>query len=189
MKVFIKLLLSFLPWILFYLLPLHTVAQLKVAITALLLLSIITGYRDLKRGFILPWCTLLFFTFIFFGIVVFDLKILAVYMSILVNSVLATLALGSLAVGKPFTLQYARLEVAKDKWQNPVFIFVNQVLTFVWGMSFLFNLILNILRNVYPYPHSILATLSNASTLGAIFFTVWFPKWYQKRIQKKHQHQ
>jgi hypothetical protein len=183
----IGVLLGFLPWILFYILPLHTSNQLKIGITALLILTIITGYKDLKRKFILPGCTLLFFTFIFFGIVIFDLKFLALYMGILVNSVLTTVALGSLAIGKPFTLQYARTEVAKDKWQHPVFIFINRVLTFAWGISFLFNLGVNIIQKIYSFPNLTIALLTNSSTVGALFFTIWFPKWYRKRVANKHQ--
>jgi hypothetical protein len=183
----IGVLLGFLPWILFYILPLHTSNQLKIGITALLLLTIITGYKDLKRKFILPWCTLLFFVFIFFGIVIFDLKFLALYMGVLVNSVLAAVALGSLAIGKPFTLQYARAEVSKDKWMHPVFIFINRVLTFAWGISFLFNLGVNIMQKIYPFPSLAIAFLTNGSTVGALFFTIWFPKWYRKRVANKQQ--
>lgn len=183
----IGVLLGFLPWILFYLLPLHTINQLKIGITGLLILTVITGYKDLKRKFILPWCTLLFFTFIFFGIVIFDLRFLTLYMGILVNTVLTAVALGSLAIGKPFTLQYARTEVSKDKWNHPVFIFINRVLTFVWGMSFLFNLAVNIIQKIHPFPNLVIAFLTNSSTVGALFFTAWFPKWYRKRVRSKHQ--
>lgn len=107
------------------------------------------------------------------------------YMAILVNITLACVALGSLAIGKPFTLQYARAEVAKDKWQNPVFIFINQVLTFAWGMSFLFNLCINIIHKIYPFSSLVISLLVNGSTLGALFFTIWFPKWYRNNVKNK----
>jgi hypothetical protein len=178
-------LLGFLPWILFYILPLHTLTQLKVGITALLLLTAITNYKDLKRKFILPWCTLIFFTLIFLGVVVFDLQFLAVYMGILVNSALACLALGSLAIGKPFTLQYARLQVAKEKWQHPAFIFINQALTFAWGMSFTFNVCINILNKIHPSSPLLISFLTNGSSLCALFFTIWFPKWYRNYRRSK----
>jgi hypothetical protein len=181
----ISVLLGFLPWILFYLLPLHTLNQLKFGITGLFLLTILTSYRDLKRKFILPWGTLLFFAFVFFAIVVFDLKALAGYMAVLAYGTLATLALGSLAIGKPFTLQYARAEVPKEKWQNPTFIFINQILTLVWGMSFLFNLSINVLHKIYALPNLLIAILANSSSVAAILFTAWFPKWYRKRASKK----
>jgi len=181
----IGVLLGFLPWILFYILPLHTLHQLKIGITALLLLTIITSYKNLKRKFILPWCTLLFFAFIFFGVVVFDLQFLALYMGVLANSALACLALGSLAIGKPFTIQYARLQVPKEKWQNPVFIYINQVLTFAWGMSFLFNLSVNVINKIHPYSSLLISFLTNGSSLAALFFTIWFPKWYRNKVKHK----
>ncbi|OGT07502.1 MAG: hypothetical protein A2X78_00455 [Gammaproteobacteria bacterium GWE2_37_16] len=179
-------LIGFLPWILFYILPLHTAQQLKVGITGLLLLTLVTSYKDLKRKFILPWVTLAFFVFSFVGVVMFDLEFLMSNMAILVNSALVCVALGSLAIGKPFTLQYARAEVAKEKWQHPVFIFINQVLTFVWGMSFLFNLSVNVIHKIHPYSNLIVSMLVNGSTLGALFFTIWFPKWYRNKITHKY---
>lgn len=179
----IGVLLAFLPWILFYLLPLHTLMQLKIGIALLLALTILTNIQGLKQKFILPWCTVLFFALVFFGLVIFDLKFLAAYLGVLTHIALTILALGSLAIGMPFTLQYARLEVPKEKWHDPVFIFINQVLTFAWGMSFLFNLILNIVQKIHPYSNIILAILANASTLSAVLFTLWFPKWYRKRIK------
>jgi carotenoid cleavage dioxygenase len=178
----VGLLLAFLPWILFYLLPLHTLIQLKIGIGALLLLAILTNFQGLKRKFILPWCTVLFFAFIFLGLVVFNLKSLALYLGVFTHIALTILAFGSLVVGIPFTIQYARLEVPKEKWHDPIFIFINQVLTFVWGISFLINLILNIIYKIYPFSNIILAILANTMTLCAILFTLWFPKWYRKRV-------
>lgn len=174
-------LIGFLPWILFYLLPLHTLAQLKIGITALLIITIITNFQGLKRKFILPWCTVLFFAFVFLVLVIFNIQVMALYLGIITHIVLTLLAFGSLLIGMPFTIQYARLEVPKERWSNPVFIFINQILTAAWGISFLFNLILNIIYKICPYSNIALAVLANTSTISAILFTVWFPKWYRKR--------
>lgn len=176
-----RVLLGFLPWILFYLLPLHSIKELKLGITICLFLTIIVTYKDLQRKFILPWVTLIFFALVFIFVVVLDVKFLTLYMGILVNVALTGLALGSLAVGKPFTIQYARLEVPKEKWSHPVFIFINQVLTFVWGISFLFNLGVNVVNRLYPMSNFVLSLFLHTSTLGALIFTMWFPQWYRKK--------
>jgi len=97
-----QLIIGFLPWIIFYLLPLHTANQFKFGIAVLLLLIVLTGYKDLKRKFFLPWCTLIFFIGIFISIVIFELSWIKTYLYILSNSVLAILALGSLIIGQPF---------------------------------------------------------------------------------------
>lgn len=177
----LQLLIGFLPWIVFYFLPLHTANQCTFSLSALLLLIIITGYRDLRHKFLLPWCTFIFFLSVFIAIVIFNLLWLRSYLGILSHSVLVILAFGSLAIGKPFTIQYARLQVAPDKWHNPVFIFISQVITFVWGMSFLVSLGINVWLKLYPDSPLWVRFLANAATLSAIIFTVWFPKRYRKK--------
>ena len=76
----IRLLLGFLPWILFYLLPFNTPNKFKFGIAGLLLLIVVTNYQELRRKFLLPWCTLLFFSGIFLGVIIFDLKFLMPYL-------------------------------------------------------------------------------------------------------------
>lgn len=183
-----RILLGFLPWILFYVLPHNSLKELKLGLTGLLILAILVSYKDLKRKFILSWCTLIFFTFIFTTIVIFNINILATYMGILVNVALTLVTLGSLAVGKPFTLQYARLEVPKERWAHPSFTFINQVITFAWGVSFSFNLGVNIVQRIHPLSLLTMNILLHSSTLSALIFTLWFPKWYRKKFITKTKH-
>ena len=47
------------------------------------------------------------------------------------------IVLTSLAVGRPFTLQYAREQVAPEFWTSPAFVRTNYIITAVWALAFL----------------------------------------------------
>jgi len=49
-----------------------------------------------------------------------------------VDGGLLTIMLASLILHEPFTLQYAREQVAKEHWQSPAFLRTNYVVTGVW---------------------------------------------------------
>lgn len=122
---------AFLPWIFFSALNGRSVV---FASTGALILMIILNLRELKKGFILPWGSVLLFAFF----------ALNAYFSfwlwgdthdfLLMNSALAVIVLVSLIVGRPFTLQYAREEVEQKYWFNPVFLKTNWILTGIWAI-------------------------------------------------------
>jgi hypothetical protein len=58
-----KFILGFLPWILFLFLPTDGWDPLRRAVVICLAASIVFTWKDLRRGFILPWGTLVFFLF------------------------------------------------------------------------------------------------------------------------------
>ncbi len=55
---------------------------------------------------------------------------------LLVDSGLLLIVLGSMAVRQPFTLQYAREQVAPELWESPTFIRTNYIITGVWALAF-----------------------------------------------------
>ncbi|HWQ19931.1 MAG TPA: hypothetical protein VN455_09160, partial [Methanotrichaceae archaeon] len=134
------LLLGFAPFILFGILAGTSVTQLEIAIVVCLAASIIIGYKDLRRGFLLSWGTLIFFAFLLVSVVLLRNVFVMTHVGILLNATLAAITWISLAVGRPFTEQYARLEVDKSRWDDPVFIRTNRIMTAVWGCIFLWSL-------------------------------------------------
>lgn len=183
----IGLIIGFLPWMLFYVLPTQTQGQLDIVLTIVLILTFIINGRDLCKGFILTWGTAGFFVFSFITVVILKITWVMSHMGILVSLVLATVAWFSLLIGKPFTMQYAKEHVPAEKWQNPSFIFVNRVLTLTWGLIFLLALSINTLQLYYPVmQHWTCAATSYGADIFGVWFTIWFPKWYRsyKKIKR-----
>jgi hypothetical protein len=93
-----------------------------------------------------------------------------------VDAGLLIIVLITLAVGRPFTIQYAREQVAPEFWESPEFIRTNYVITAVWALAFavlvIAELTLLYLPDVPPRV-GILATI--AALVGAIKFTSWYP--------------
>lgn len=180
---------TFIPWILYFSLIGPSQKQLDIAIIASLAAFLFFGAKELKKGFILTWGTFLFFIFMLVTVVLFKIQWIASHEWLFSNGTLASIAWISLLLGKPFTLQYAREQVSKEKWNHPIFIQINQLLTLTWGLIFLFCTIIPVIQIYYPYPHHlwIYETLSNGLAVFGIWFTVWFPSWYRKKMKGEAQ--
>jgi carotenoid cleavage dioxygenase len=183
------LILGFLPWIFLAAMPTHTKMELSISVVIALVLTIVFSFKDLKRGFILPWGTLLFFIFSAVTLIIFDMDWVAVHMGVLVPAMLALIAWSSFLVNKPFTLQYAKQQVPKEKWDHPVFIFINRVLTSSWGIIFLFNLGMNLLRQFYGLEHWVCSLTTDITSIGGLWFTIWFPKFYKHYVARRLSHE
>lgn len=177
-----NILLSFLPWILYFALLGKTPEQLNTAIIVAAITAIFLERKNLKKGYILSWGTLVFFIFLFLAVVIFKNAWVAQYQWIFSNGMLILIAWGSLIIRCPFTIQYAKEQVAPEKWQHPLFIRINMILTAVWGCMFLIGLALHIVRFYFPTESSSLAEIiSYFPGIFAIWFTSWFPSWYRAR--------
>ena len=182
----LKIIFGFLPWILYFILVGTTRHQHEVAIIVALAATVLFDFHELKKGFILPWGSVIFFSFLFIVTIIFSLEWFEAHANILANTGLASIVWISLLINKPFTLQYAREQVAKAYWNTPIFIRINQMITMVWGISFLIAIGINIFQlfgiiaNYYLYQ-----ILSYGPSIVAIIFTKKFPDWYrQRRINK-----
>jgi hypothetical protein len=124
---------AFAPWIVFSLLYNHSSpTRIVMASLTALALTIFWNLKELKKGFVLPWGSTLFFAlFATNGIFGFWLYAEAHAYS-LINSALAIIAFISLLIGKPFTLQYAREQVPHTQWNHPIFIKINWILSAIW---------------------------------------------------------
>ncbi len=181
----IKLLISFSPWILFGILAGHSLTQLEIALVLSLILSVIVGFKDLKAMMIIPWVTFLFFLGAIILITGLKLYGFIPYLGIASNAALTLVTFGSLLVGVPFTIQYARKEVPRERWNDPEFFRINQVLTGFWGLLFLINLSKSVYDFYYP---GALGFIGNAllwvNIIIGIVITKTYPAYARGRIHR-----
>jgi hypothetical protein len=94
-----------------------------------------------------------------------------------VDAGLLAIVLISMALRMPFTLQYAREQVAPALWDNPEFIRANYVITGVWALAFLAmvgaDLVLVYLPDLSP---RIGIGITILALIGAFKFTSWYPE-------------
>ena len=125
---------AFIPWIFFGIFSGNTEKSMLFSSLGALVLMGVFNFRELAKGFILPWGSVILFSFL----VINDLGGFVALSSIgslrLINSTLAVIVIFSLIIGKPFTLQYAREEVDSHHWHSPIFIKINWILTGIWAL-------------------------------------------------------
>lgn len=98
---FLKLLLSFAPWISFLIIAQGSLLRLKIGLIVALLLSIAMGVAKLHRGVIL-WVGLAFFTYAAVAVVMFKEMWTVRHMGVLANGALAAASWFTVVAGKPF---------------------------------------------------------------------------------------
>jgi len=179
-----KILLGFMPWLLFSALFGPTEQEIIISIAVASAVFVKTEWRDLRKGFVLAWGTVIYFVFIFLFAVLLKNQWVINHVWLLSNLALALIAWASLAIGQPFTLQYAREQTPAFIWKKPGFIKVNRILTAVWGSVFLFSIALYAI----PFGHTeldkiIYQLLMYGSTIFGIWFTKSFPAWYRQHQQ------
>jgi hypothetical protein len=133
------------------------------------------GYRDLRQGFIICWLSPIFLLFIMLNVRYFHWEIVQYHATAILYGILAVVGWGSIILKAPFTLQYSRVNVAQDKWQHPLFLKINYMLSLCWSLIFSFNLAINLLPSsnyfrLAPY----------ALTILGLYITLVFPDWYRK---------
>lgn len=178
----LKILLGFLPWILYFALMGSTRSQHEYAILAALIATLVLDFHELKKGFILTWGTFIFFSLLLLTTLLTAASWPEQYANLIANSALAAIVWFSLLINKPFTLQYARQQVPEKYWQTQTFIRINQIITLVWGLSFITAIVLNIWQLYDPsFKQWHYQILSYLPTIIAIIFTEKFPNWYRQR--------
>ena len=182
----IKILLGFAPWIVYFLLIGPKTSQIETAVIAAIITFLAVDLKALKRGFILAWGTMLFLVFMLIVTFLFNHNWVTEHPWIISNGALGVIAFGSLIIKKPFTLQYAKLEVEKSKWSSPVFYRINFLLSLYWGLIFAFATLVHIVKLFHPEVSNIIySSLSNGATILGIIITAKFPQWYRQR-SKQH---
>ena len=137
MKQLFSILLGFLPWIVFGAVSGPSLWRLNAAIIVALALVLVMGYKQLAKGFILTWGSLLFFGVNLVMVVLCRNLWVINNLDILSQGTLAAIAWLSIFMGKPFVLQYARETVPPERQAAPVFYPTCRTLTAIWGLVFL----------------------------------------------------
>ncbi len=173
------------PWLLFLFFSGQTFAGLERSIIIGLLASLIFGFRELRRGFLLQWGTLIFFITCAIAVDLMKSIWVARSMGIISNGSLACLIWGTILIGKPFTLQYARAELPKERWDDPALIQSCKFLAVVWAFLLTFLALVAYLKNSNPtlWPDRVNFDISIAVIVGGIVFTSVYKKY--KRNQSR----
>jgi hypothetical protein len=177
-------LVGFLPLIVYGILSGTTPGSQQIALLAACLISLVVGYKTLKRGFYLDWANFLMFAGALLCITVLHITVIAEYMTIIIYLVLSLVAFGSLIVGVPFTIQYARDMVDPSRWDHPVFLSVNAFTTGVWGSLFVVNLAL---VTYAKFGTGVAAQVAGMAIYGVLAlglaFTILYPEYLRKKQQ------
>lgn len=174
------ILIGFLPWILYFMFsdPEHVLVGTGLALVTFVL----TGWKGLAQRKILDWVTLLFFLLMLAAIGLGERQMVARYGFVASGAALTLTAFGSLLAGVPFTLQYARDSVPEEHQNSPIFLRINEILSAVWGTSFLLQTGLSVANLEKIGDASLMnEVLPNALTAFSIIFTSRFPDWYSRR--------
>jgi len=177
---------SFLPWIVFAIIPCNNMVELSYAVVVCLFLELVGDYKQLRKGFILSWGTLIFFAFNVIFVTWLKYVWIATHMGVFASAALAAIAWFSLLIGKPFTIQYAKEKTPKDRWNSPVFIRINKIMTIFWGCLFIFNTEVNVLKFYYSgIPNWVYSVVLIFSMAVGMMFVIRFPDWYKARATQE----
>jgi hypothetical protein len=94
-----------------------------------------------------------------------------------VDAGLLLIVLVSLAIGRPFTLQYAREQVAPELWSNLAFVRTNYVITAIWALAFVVMVLTELALLYVPnLPQRVGIIVIVLALVGAMKFTGWYPE-------------
>ncbi|RAI59060.1 hypothetical protein [Roseicella frigidaeris] len=100
-----------------------------------------------------------------------------------VDAGLLLIILASLALRRPFTLAYAREQVAPALWASPGFLRTNMVISGVWGLAFAVMVAAEAALLLVPgMPPKLGILVIVLALVGAIQFTGWYPA----RVRARH---
>jgi hypothetical protein len=126
------------PWVAFTLLAEHSTLELASVIALLTAIGITirslatNGLKTLELGAVVAFAG---FTVVAFGADHAAGVWMARYSRAIAAAVLALIAFTSLLF-TPFTEQYARESVPRERWSSPIFKAVNRRITLMWGFVF-----------------------------------------------------
>jgi carotenoid cleavage dioxygenase len=183
-KDLLKILLGFLPWILFGILAGPPLTRLEAALAVAWAATLALGLKQLRKGFFLTWGSLLFFSFSLILVAFLNNLWVVEHLDLLVRATLAVIAWGSIFAGRPFALQYARESVPEVYWHTPGFIHTGYFISIVWGIIFLIALGASLFR---PYLDQMAGWLYPLLANGSMFLGIIFTQWYVHRVRKVRQ--
>jgi hypothetical protein len=181
---FFKLLLAFSPWLAFMVIAQGSMFRLQLGLGVALAISVVLGLTGVHRGVIL-WAGLLFFSFASLAVIGFKDVWTIRHMGVLANGMLASATWLTVVLRRPFTLDYARTHTDPSRWNDPVFLRTNYVLTSIWGVVFTINAVLafgkmeSFLLKSWEYE-----IINYSLLISVALFTVWYPNRVKSRLQR-----
>jgi hypothetical protein len=182
MKEIFSILLGFLPWIVFGVVSGPSLWRLNAAIIVALALVLVMGYKQLAKGFILTWGSLLFFGVNLVMVVLLKNLWVINNLDILSHGTLAAIAWLSIFTGKPFVLQYARETVPPARQASPVFYRTCRTLAVIWGVVFLLATGMSVAKT-YGWWSGGMGY--QAVSLGLIGLGLWLNHWYPQYVRSR----
>lgn len=171
---------TFFPWFIYFLITKLFLVPLLLGLFTALSLFLVLNWQSLLKGFGLPWTILAFFAFIFSNVFFLKIPLPSFLASSLFYACLASFAFISIVLKKPFTMRYAMLNVPAAFWTTALFKKTNQILSFIWGIIFSANTILNLIMGHYLDAFWLQYALSVLFVLAGILTSKYFPRWYTK---------
>lgn len=95
---------------------------------------------------------------------------------------LLAIVLVSIAIGQPFTLQYAREQVAREHWDRPEFRRVNTIISAAWALAFVVLVLADL---VLLYVPGVPPRIGIIATIAALFAAVKFTGWYPAHLRSR----
>jgi hypothetical protein len=93
-----------------------------------------------------------------------------------VDAGLLAIVLATVAIGRPFTLQYAREQVAVEQQTSPTFIQTNYIISCVWALAFAVMVAAESALLYLPaVSHRVGVLVIVLALVGAVKFTGWYP--------------
>jgi Phytoene dehydrogenase and related proteins len=162
-------LVSFIPWILYWVLT-GFVGSFGVVLAFVSSLAIVfIGLLRRDVG-LMDIATALYLTVAFGGVFAFGLNVFIERSGFLGYLTLFIMAVFSLAVKQPFTFQVSKRDYPEVYWRDRLFISINNVITAAWSLVFLANALIYLLLK--PLLNIV---LSNILVAVAIVFSVVYP--------------
>ncbi len=183
-----KMVLVFAPWLAFLVIAQGSLFRLKISLATALVLCVVLGVLRIHRGIIL-WTGLVFFVLATVLVVGFENGVVIKYMGMMTSGFLGLAAWIGIAVGKPFTLDYAREQVAKGVRESGEFIKSNVIVSSVWAFVFSLNALLAYGKaNHFLMPGVAYEVFPNAMLVMTVVFTSWYTKRARAKRQRESPH-
>jgi len=171
------------PWLLFLFIAGHSFSSLERSIVICLFSCLIFNFRELRRMYILQWGTLVFFVIIFITVNWLKIVWVAENMGILSNAFLAGIIWMTIVIGKPFTLQYARAELPKERWNDINLIKGGRFVAMIWGFLLSFSVVASLYKVFFPnkFPDWVYFDISLVIIISGIGFTTVYKHYKRKK--------
>jgi hypothetical protein len=117
---------------------------------------------------------------VFTSVTRFDWDVMSV--RLVVDAGLLVVILASLAIGQPFTMQYAREQVARELWDHPLFKSINRDITLAWAAAFVVLVAAHaavVFGGGVPLAADVVVTV--IVLVAAVRFSAWYPGYARKK--------